>query len=204
MKEQEFLKKRRELAISKKMIQGQNTEVFKKVYNIYKNGFEQLLNDRLNFPKIDEEIENANLFFAPSKTQLEILKNSIISSKFFNCLNDFYVEKLENRDIEVLNKKEKIDEEVVEIVKRTYKEILKKDGVEMITYFPTLPERIVKNQTIVLEFAYGKNTKEFANDEFIELIKKQRNFIENMNKKIEAEINTKMELPAKILVAKII
>lgn len=66
MNDEKWQKKRRELAVSKGLIKDKDYSSYRKVLNLYKKGFEELLNQRLKFLELDKKIEDSNLYFSPS------------------------------------------------------------------------------------------------------------------------------------------
>ena len=199
---QNDFQERKNMAYEKGLIIGEDYTNYRKLLNLYKKSFEILLNSYLNFPAIDKQIENLNLSFAPSKIQLEKVKNTDLNSKYFFCLNQFYVEKLSPEKIKILLEKEQIDEEVMQIINDTFKEIIKKDNCEMITYTYPTPERIIKNGTVVLEFVYGKNKEQKTGQDFMNLIRNQRELLDKLKMEIENVIKEKLQVEARVLIEK--
>lgn len=204
MKEKERLEKRKELAIQKGLVIGTDDSVYKKVLKVYKLGFEVLLNNKINLVLIDEKINESGCSFNPSIKAKEIYKENVLCSNYIYCLNQFYIEKLGKEDIEKLKGKERVDEEVLRIVERTLKEVIQKEGVGMITYGQATPDTIIKNGTLVLKFIYGKNKEKFGKEEFMIVYKKQKEYIQKLVSYIETEIQNKWNIPAKVLVDKMV
>lgn len=178
-----------------------NQELLKEVKTKYKNAFEKLIDEKFHLYEVDKKLENANLLFAPSNITIKY-RNSLIKSKYIRCLNYFYVEELEASDIEVIKKSENLSYEILEIVKRTYQKVITKKGAKTICYNPPTPERIIENGSLVLELSYGKNTQKVPDEEYINLIKKQKEIIGNIIKEIEKDVLEKWNIPCKILVEK--
>ena len=191
--------KRMELAKKKDLIINDDYTNYRKVLNLYKEGFFTLLNNTFNFSYIDEKIDKSNLLFTNIKLNE---KYSSFISKYFRCLNQFYIEKLEEQYLNILIKKEKIDNEVLNIVGITYKEILKKDNVKTATYNPPTLENIVENGTIVIELVYGKNSKELSKEEFLVNLRKQNEFLKQLISDLEKEMIEKTGLKTKIFLNK--
>ena len=191
--------KRMELAKKKDLIINDDYTNYRKVLNLYKEGFFTLLNNTFNFSYIDEKIDKSNLLFTNIKLNE---KYSSFISKYFRCLNQFYIEKLEEQYLNILIKKEKIDNEVLNIVGITYKEILKKDNVKTVTYNPPTLENIVENGTIVIELVYGKNSKELSKEEFLVNLRKQNEFLKQLISDLEKEMIEKTGLKTKIFLNK--
>ncbi len=112
------------------------------------------------------------------------------------------MDKLPDNYKEIIFNKELVDNDIVDIVKKTYKEVLKKGETETVMYNPPIPKHSVKNGSIVFEFVYGKNSKKLNEDEYVDNMKKQREFIVKINNMLIKEIEEIMEVPCSIFVEK--
>lgn len=164
---------------------------------IYKEAFCQLFNENIDIVSFNEKIENANLYFGPSNDI-----NCNINSKYFSILNNFYFNNFSSEDIQKLENKKEIDNEVFDLVARTYKECLKKNGVSGIMYNPPRPEHYVVNGSLVLEFVYGKNTKQISDDKYLDLYRKQKDFINLIVEEIKKEVEEKLGINCEIFISK--
>ena len=204
MNDEKWQKKRRELAVSKGLIKDKDYSSYRKVLNLYKKGFEELLNQRLKFLELDKKIEDSNLYFSPSTSWLKVIEKSNIRSKYFYCLNQFYVEKLDIKYLDILKDKDSVDQEVLDIISSTCKDVLKRDGVKTVTYLPTLPDRIVNNGSIVLELVYGRNSESLTDDEFIINLKKQREFLNAFKVEIQNSIKNNFNIEGVVFTSKMV
>lgn len=168
-----------------------------KIKFIYKLGFIKYLEENIDLKRYCEIINNSGLYFGVST-----MFKSNIKSDYYNLLNDFYIDNLSDDNKNKLASKDTVDDEVLLIVKETYKEVLKKGNSNYIMYNPPLPEHSVINGSIVLEFVYGKNSQKLSNDEYIELVKKQRKFIKEINNSLIKELSEKFNIPVNIFVEK--
>ncbi|MBQ3297313.1 MAG: hypothetical protein IJG97_00760 [Bacilli bacterium] len=168
-----------------------------KAKKIYKEAFCQFLNKNIDVGSFDEKIERANLCFGPSNDI-----NCNINSKYFSLLNDFNFNKFSDQDLIILENKESVDNEVLEMVERTYKESLKKDNVSGVMYKTSLPKHYVKNGSLVLEFIYGKNIKKLSDEEYMEIYNQQQVFINNIVEEFKKEVSEKIGLNCEIFVSK--
>lgn len=157
----------------------------------YAQNFYKYLDNIIDFHKYDEKINNSGLYFGKSND----VKHNILSD-FLSILNNFYVEKLSEED------KEKLNINDIEVIKKTYIDILKKGNDKMIMYNPPMPEHAVKNGTLVLEFVYGKNTSIIPEEQYSLLIRKQKEFIKNISEEIKNEIKEKLGLNCEIFINK--
>ena len=125
-------------------------------------------------------------------------------SPYFYLLSTFFLDNLTNDDLEILNNKKKIDEEVIDIVKRTLKDVITKKDARSITYFNPTPETIIKNGTLVFIFVYGKNSESLSDDLYTDNIKKQREFINLLKNNFENGIKSSLDIECKLLSYKIL
>lgn len=179
-----------------------NKTGIKQALKIYKEGVNYLLDNIINFSNLSNAIDKSECYFTPSKTFKEYGYLST-SSPYFYLLNTFYLENLSNDYLEILNNKEKIDEEAIDIVKRTLKDVITKKDVKSITYFNPTPETIIKNGTLVFVFAYGKNSKSLSDDLYTSNVKKQKEFIKLLKENFESGIKSSLDIECKLLSYKI-
>ena len=164
---------------------------------LYKEAFYQFFNKMIDIVSYDNKVENACLYFGPSNDI-----NCNINSNYFSILNNFYFSKFSSEDINKLENKKEIDNEVLELVARTYIECIKKDGVSGIMYNPPKPEHYVVNGSLVLEFVYGKNTKKISDDEYMDIYRKQKDFINSMVEELKKEVTEKLGINCEIFISK--
>lgn len=173
----------------KGLIVENDNNLYKRVLTLYKDGFNAILNEVVNFSNLSKAIEESKCFFAPSKTFKDYGYLST-TSPYFYFLNTFYLENLNENDIEILKNKTKLDEEVVQLVKRTLKDVIKKEKTKNITYFNATPETIIRNGTLVFAFVYGKNSKALNDEEYLNNIKAQKKFINLLKNNFESGISS--------------
>lgn len=202
MKHIENFEKRKELAYEKNLIKEENYELYRKILNKYRFSLEQYLNKIINFSALDIEIENIKLHFSPSNKAKEYFKESKLSSKYFFCLNQFYIEKLSIEDIKILERENSVNDEVIEVIQRTLKDIISKEGVTNITYGYASPKRIVKNGTLVLEMILGKTDYNVPAKFFLENKRKQDIFINNITNDIKVKIKKVLDIDVQILISR--
>ena len=180
-----------------------NETGIKQALKIYKEGVNYLLDNIINFSNLSNAIGKSECYFAPSKTFKEYGYLST-SSPYFYLLNTFYLENLSNDDLEILNNKEKIDEDAINIVKRTLKDVITKKDVKSITYFNPTPETIIKNGTLVFIFVYGKNSKSLSDDLYTSNVKKQKEFIKLLKENFASGLKSSLDIECKLLSYKIL
>ena len=162
-----------------------------KYKEIYKEKLIELLKKKLNITNLDNLIEESNCLFSPSTTFEKY--GYMRLSKYIYCLNNLYLKNLD-----------KSKEITDEYIKSTLKGAITKDGVESITYFNATEETIIKNGTLVFAFIYGKNKEELTGNDYINNIKKQKEFILKLEKSIEANVKSKFNIDCKVLNYKIV
>lgn len=194
---------RKEKAIQKGLIVGEDMTLYRKVYNLYQVGFEYIMNQAVDFATIDQMIEASHCYFAPSQTATEI-HVSRLPSHYFYCLNTYYIENLEEKDISVLKQKTAVDREVLDIIERTYPQVLTKDDAIKITYGTAIPENMVPNGAVALAFYYGKNSTDLEKELYIKNSVNQKKVIEQLSDKIEKAIQDKLHLASKVIVRKVV
>ena len=119
----------------KKLIVEDDDTLLKQIEMKYKRAFEKMLNEELHLYEIDNKLEQAQLLFAPSTITLKD-KNTQIQSNYIRCLNQFYVEELEMNELEILKNYEGLSEQIMDIVRKTYKKVLTKRNSKTISYDP--------------------------------------------------------------------
>lgn len=196
------LDNRKELAKKKGLIVSDDYSLYRQIFNMYQKAFQYILNQAVDFSFYDGQIQKANLYFTFSFKACEFMKDRMLSSHYFYCLNMFYIEKLSPEDISILRNANSINEDVLSVVRKTYKEIIHKDHVQSITYGPALPQRIVKNDTIVLEIILGKTDYDMDIPSFLENKKRQEEFLEKLVEEIENQIKNVLTTEVKILISR--
>ena len=185
----------------KKLIVEDDDTLLKQIEMKYKRAFEKMLNEELHLYEIDNKLEQAQLLFAPS-TITKKDKNTQIQSNYIRCLNQFYVEELEMNELEILKNYEGLSEQIMDIVRKTYKKVLTKRNSKTISYDPPTLERIIKNGTLVFELSYGKNRSKVSDTEYLILIRKQKELLTNIIQDLEKAVLDKWDIPCKVLIEK--
>lgn len=158
----------------------------------YKKAFINYFNKQININKYDEIIKKENLLINQSNKF-----NSNINSIYYNLVNNFYVDKLNENDKNTIINSNNNDE-ITNLIKRTYINVLKDNNIDYTVY----SNNKVKNGTLVLLFTYGKNNINLDDEEYLELSKKQREFIIKTNEELKKEINEKLNLKCEIFIEK--
>lgn len=170
-----------------------------KIEKFYMEAFILYLKENIDFSYYDNKFSNSNLYFGKSLTIINNLK-----SDFYNLKNSLYLDNLEDEYKNIINSKDTIDEEIIDVVSKTYKKVIEKPNVKYVMYNPPMPEHNVENGSLVLEFSYGKNTKRMDDNEYVEFVKKQRQFINDVNEELKKEIYNKLGIKCFIFVKKVV
>ena len=169
---------------------------------IYKKYFYYYLSSILNINEYDNEIDNSNLLFNISTTYYNEC-NSMFNTKYIRCLNKVFVNRLNDVDKQMLLS-DNDDSLKVEIIRRTFKDIIKQENVNYIMYDYDIPERIIENGFLVFEIDYGKNKKELNNEEYKDIKSKQKELLNQIKLKIEDNCLKSIGVECKVLIQKVI
>ena len=150
---------------------------FEKVSNLYRQGFVKMLDSIIQLSMIDNKLGESPLSFSKYSNLYE---DVAINSDFLRILNIFYVEKLTQEDISIFLGKETLDDDLVDIVKKTYKDVIYIDNVDTINYSYLQTDKELINGNIIMEVVYLKNKPPIEN-----IYDDQVNFINEL----EVEIN---------------
>ncbi len=202
-----------EEARNKGLIAGNDMSVYKKVQKEYKYIFEYYLSSIIDFNKYEKEIDNSNLYIGIGKNLKFKMLNEYMNLDYFFFISNLFVEKLCKNDIELLLakfNKNNISDELVEMVKRTYKDVIKNnffrgeytDKVYKVCYGPIVPINFVDNDALVFKLYYGKNLINLEKSEFIALHQKQLVFLNEITKRIIDEIKEKIGVKCAFLLEK--
>lgn len=168
-----------------------------KLKELYIKYFINYINEKVDFSKYESMIEKSNLFFSPSNS---IDKN--MKSNYYSLLNQFYFDKLDDKDKEILLSKDVTSSDIKRIIEKSYKEVLKKGDMEYVMYNPPIPNHRVKNGSLVFEFVYGKNREKLNDEQYTVNMIKQREFISKINELLKRDIEEKIGIPCEIFVEK--
>ena len=213
-----FKRINKKLAISKGLITGDNYDLYSNVANAYKSIFEQILLSKVNLKNYDSLIEKSNLDFGisnPRKEQLCTNLSEYLNCKYIYLINNFFVEKLSLDSIELFKKyinKENVDNNnLLTIVKSTYKEVLKdnyrRNGYSnekyKVCYGSFIPSNCVNNDSLVLKIVYSRNTKQLSDDDYIRNMREKGEFLDSIVKDISVDLKNNMNVDCDVIVEKL-
>ena len=114
-------------------------------------------------------------------------------------INNYYIDNLNEEDKNYIASTNSIDEKVIDIVRRTYKEVIKAKYGDKITY-GTPPVFVGTNGNLALILSYGKTN--LSNETFLDVLQKQNEKTLLLNKKLKEEIKEKLEIDCDIFIYK--
>jgi hypothetical protein len=201
----------RELAVSKNLIIDGNEEKYNLLVRNYKYLLEYYINSRIDLSNYDNMIKNSDLSIGTNSKYKSI--NEYLNLDYIFLINNLFVEKLSNEDInEILNKfnKDNISNELITIIERTYKDVIldnyREDGytdkIYKVCYGSIVPRNMVNNNSLVFKLIYGKNLIDVEGDQFIGLHKKQLMFLEDVINKLKEEVSNKLNIDCEVLLEK--
>ena len=210
----------RELTIEKGLIINDDKSLYIRLENLYKYLFEAYLINKINLKEYDDEIVNSGLYFGvphPNKDELISGLNEYLGLNYIYLVNNFYIEKLSKEDIDILIKYANtnnitLNNELLNVIERTYNDVIKNnylkgeysDNKYQVCYGKyAIPSNFADNDALVFKIYYSKNTKQLNDNEFIENIKKQKEFMNSLKDKIEQEVREKMNISCNVLFDKI-
>lgn len=199
------------LAIDKGLIVNNDKSKYDNLVKIYKYLLEYYISTRIDFLKYEELIKNSGLYIGINK-KYKVL-NEYLDLDYIFLINNLFVEKLSLDDIDRLMtnfKKDKISSELVDVIERTYKDIIYDNYINdkyqniicKVCYGPVVPFNMVNNNSLVIKIYYGKNTINLDGDEFINLHEQQLAFFEELRLQIINEVKEKLDINCEVLLEK--
>jgi hypothetical protein len=198
-----------ELAKAKGLITD-NDNLYKELEKKYKYILEYYLNTIIDFSIYENMISSSNLYIGKNKKYQDL--NEYLKLDYLFFINNLFIEKLDDNNLTLLKNfnKDNITDEVVNMIKNTYSDVIKDnyfkenytDQIYKVCYGPVVPINFVDNNSLVFRFIYGKNLIDLNGDEFFELDKKQKDFINEVIDKLKNEIFDKTGLKTEVLITK--
>ena len=209
----------KELAIQKGLIVNENNELYKNLEKVYKYLFECFWVSSVNIHEYNTKIKMSNLDFGvphPTNEQLISGLPEYLNLEYIYLLNNFFIEKLDINDINILkeymvNSDFKIDDNKLDFVRRTYKEVIKnnyhngkyREDVYKVSYGFVIPSNMCDNDSVVIKIYYSKNTFKMNDEEFINNMKEKDSFLKSLCESITSEVKEKLGINCNIIVEKI-
>lgn len=191
-------------------LKKENYDMYLKVQSLYKKAFDIYLEETLKISEIDKKLEETNLDYGVLEDNQKTIyqKVSYLKSKYVFVRNFFYIERLSEKDLNVFIEKIKnndfsIDKSCIEIVTRTFKDVIKilsnkNQKTFKVFYGYAVPIFSFDNDSIVLFLNYGKNTIELHGKEFFENKSKKEKYLDylmlELKEEYQKKLNCKVEL----------
>lgn len=199
------------LAKEKGLILNNDYSKYYKLVDIYKYLLEYYLNSKIDFAKYEELIKNSGLYIGINDKYKSI--NKYLNLDYIFLINNLFVEKLSNEDIELLLSQfspDSIDEKLINVVEKTYKDVIYDNFIKgeyqniicKVCYGEMVPINFVDNNSLVFRIYYGKNLINVDGDEFIKLHEKQLAFFKDLISNIKKDIYEKLNVNCDILLRK--
>ena len=172
-------------------IDDENNEYFK-LLNKYKKLFEEYLKEKLPLELIDDNMKKSDLKFVPiKKDDMDFYQiTSTMGHSYIYLRNNLYIEKLSKEDLEYLSKKDKLDDDAKEFIKRTYLTVInpyENDEKRIIFYGPENEKHLCDSTDVVLGIRYNEfETNGMSDEDF------QKNFLEQL--RLIAQVSTLLEI----------
>lgn len=170
---------------------------FLKYQTIYRKSFETLINQIIDFEKLDEYIENIglNIPMIYDKEYNFYHKYSTLKSKYIYMRNNIHVENLNNEELK--NIQNCINENKIlskEFIYNTYKKVLFEKNKETFIGEPNLKNKI-NSQSLIFEFCY--NTKKCISAK--QILNIERTY-EKVFLIIEEKIKNQLNIPVSMFI----
>jgi hypothetical protein len=192
----------KDLARAKNLIIGDDDTRYKELENKYKLSVELLINYIINSTKIDDIIDESDSYIGISKQAGNKYKNKLLGSKYLYLDNKYYVEKLTDEDISVLLSKPSVDNDVIDIIKRTLKDVVTLGNSPKQIYGHPYPNKVIDNSSIIMVICLGKNKEN--NEDFRSLLKRQNALCTNISNQIKTKILDNLNINTEIIMEKLI
>ena len=165
-----------------------------KLLNKYKKLFEEYLKEKLPLELINDNMKKSNLKFVPIKKEdMDFYQiTSTMNLDYIYLRNNLYIEKLNKEDLDFLSKKDNLDDETKEFIKRTYQTVInayENDEKRIIFYGPENSKHLCDSTDVVLGIRYNEfEVNGMSDEEF------QKNFLEKL--RLIAQVSTLLEIAA--------
>lgn len=192
------------------IVDGQFTKKYFEIQRIYKKVFEEYISDILSLKKYDELITNNELKFGmcPEERKDYYQKSSTLNLNYFYIKNNIHIEKLELEDLDTIDFNSDNEEVILEIVKRTYKDIIKIDTLnnrkvegrfktQFFEYFNT-PNTMFYNDVLILVIKEGPANNGLSGEEFRKNFALKHQYIDKLIQEMNDEFKNKLDCEIEI------
>ena len=200
--------------IKSKKISLEEYVILKKTY---KQLFEIYLQNRIDLKLYDNKIKNSDLDFGqghPTKSNLINDLGEYLGLNYIYVINDFFIEKLSINDLNELRKvcqEKKYNINTLKMIEKTYKDVLNNNFVNgkyinepfNRCYGSMIPKNFALSNSLVLKIIFGKNTKQYDDEEYLVNAKAKINFLNILCNELKKEIEENLGIGVTILREKI-
>ena len=207
----------KELAIEKKLIINDDSKIYTSVQKLYIKCFEQILLSKVDLKKYEERIENSKCNIGPVKVKNKTYYHNLSSMnlKFIYIRNFFYVEKLNENDLSIMiqkvnNNNYEVDNALMDIVNRTYKDVLANNyvngeylDVTEVVYDASTghgENYTTTSDALALTIQYGDNLIDLSGQAFMENMHNQIELLKSIQEELSSDITNNFGMKAKIFI----
>ena len=183
----------------------------------YKQLFEIYLQNKIDLKLYDNKIKNSDLDFGkgyPTKSNLINDLGEYLGLNYIYIINDFFIEKLSINDLNELRKvyqEKKYNINTIKIIEKTYKDVLNNNFVNgkyvnepfNRCYGPVIPKNFALSDSLVIKIIFGKNTKQYDDEEYLVNDKAKTNFLNILCNDLKKEIEENLGIKVTILREKV-
>lgn len=199
------------LANEKGLIVDNDEQRYNELVKKYKYLLEYYINTQIDLKKYEEMIKNSGLYIGVNSKYKSL--NEYLNLDYIFLITNLFIEKLSIEDINLIMDKfdkENINNELVGLVERTYKDVIYDNYFEgeytnstyNVCYGPVVPSNFVLNNALAFKIYYGKNLINLDGDEFIKLHEKQLAFFDKLINEIKDEVKEKLDIDCGVLLEK--
>lgn len=184
---------------------------------IYKQLFEIYLQNKIDLKLYDNKIKNSDLDFGkghPTKSNVINDLGEYLGLDYIYIINDFFIEKLSVNDLNELRKvyqEKKYNINTIKIIEKTYKDVLNNNFVNgkyinepfNRCYGPMIPKNFALSDSLVIKIIFGKNTKQYDDEEYLVNAKAKTNFLNILCNDLKKGIEENLEIRVTILREKV-
>lgn len=184
----------------------------------YKQLFEIYLQNKIDLKLYDNKIKNSDLDFGkghPTKSNLINDLGEYLGLNYIYIINDFFIEKLSINDLNELRKvyqEKKYNINTIKMIEKTYKEVLNNNFVNgkyvnepfNRCYGPVIPKNFALSDSLVIKIIFGKNTKQYDDEEYLVNAKAKANFLNILCNDLKKGIEENLEIRVTIFREKVL
>ena len=189
--------------------------IYLQVQSLYKKTLDYYILNNTSIKKYDEEVYN-NSFELLDDNKKDIYQlSSYMGLKYIYIRNFIFIEKLDDNSFnyiysKVLNNNLEMDNTLLNIVKNTYKEVIK-DNYKHNKYVENtntcygsfIPSNIVPADSLVFCIRYGNDDVELNEESIINYMNKKE-WLKSLTKEIENTISNELGINVRVLIRNIV